>query len=163
MSYKPSRRGHSQHEETELNLLPMMNMFIIIISFLMTTAIFAKTALIDVYLPQEGSGGGTGSGGQAAYAPPAILTVSTTEKGFELGGIGGGRFIPKKGGNLDYSQLTADLLMLKQSYPDKEDAILLFPPEMSYDIVVKVMDASRETEERPKQTLFPLASLGEVK
>ena len=98
MSYKPSRRGHSQHEETELNLLPMMNMFIIIISFLMTTAIFAKTALIDVYLPQEGSGGGTGSGGQAAYAPPAILTVSTTEKGFELGGIGGGRFIPKRVG-----------------------------------------------------------------
>lgn len=159
MSYKPSRRGHSQHEETELNLLPMMNMFIIIISFLMTTAIFAKTALIDVYLPQESGGGG----GQAASAPPAILTVSTTEKGFQLDGIGGGRLIPKKGANLDYSQLTAELSRLKESYPDKEDAILLFPAGMPYDIVVKVMDASRETEERPKKTLFPLVSLGEVK
>lgn len=161
MSYKPSRRGHSQHEETELNLLPMMNMFIIIISFLMTTAIFAKTALIDVYLPQESGGGG--GGGLAASAPPAILTVSTTEKGFQLDGIGGGRFIPKKGGNLDYSQLTAELSRLKERYPDKEDAILLFPAGMPYHIVVKVMDASRETEDRPKKPLFPLVSLGEVK
>lgn len=160
MSHRPSKRSHfQQHEETELNLLPMMNMFIIIISFLMTTAVFAKMAIVDVYLPQEGGG----NGGQTASAVPAILTVSVLEKGFEMGGVGGGRFIPKKDGNLDYRQLTEELVKIKGSYPDKEDAILLFPAEMPYDIVVKVMDATRETAERPKKSLFPMLSLGEVK
>lgn len=159
MSHKPSKRSHfQQHEETELNLLPMMNMFIIIISFLMTTAVFAKMAIVDVYLPQE-----SGGGGQATSAVPAILTVSVLEKGFEMGGIGGGKIIPKKDGNLDYKQLTEELGKIKGSYPEKEDAILLFPPGMPYDTVIKVMDATRETSERPKKSLFPMLSLGEVK
>ncbi len=103
-----------------------MNMFIIIISFLMTTAVFAKMAIVDVYLPQEGGG----NGGQATFAAPAILTVSVLENGFEMGGVGGGRLIPRKDGNLDYRQLTEELIKIKGSYPDKEDAILLFPAEM---------------------------------
>lgn len=161
MSHRPSKRSHfQQHEETELNLLPMMNMFIIIISFLMTTAVFAKMAIVDVYLPQEGGG----SGGPATAAVPAILTVSVLEKGFEMGGVGGGRLVPKKSdGTLDYKQLTEELVKIKGSYPNKEDAILLFPAGMPYDTVVKVMDATRETSERPKKSLFPMLSLGEVK
>lgn len=160
MSHRPSKRSHfRQHEETELNLLPMMNMFIIIISFLMTTAVFAKMAIVDVYLPQEGGG----NGGQATSGAPAILTVSVLENGFEMGGVGGGRLIPRKDGNLDYRQLTEELVKIKGSYPDKEDAILLFPAGMPYDTVIKVMDATRETSERPKKSLFPMLSLGEVK
>lgn len=136
----------------------MMNMFIIIITFLMTTAVFAKTAIIDVFLPSEGGGGG-----QATAEMPVLLTVSVTGKGFDLGGVGGGRSVPKKDGKFDYARLSEELFSIKSSYPRKEDVVLMFPPEMSYDIVVKVMDASREMKtEKGTMPLFPQVSLGEV-
>jgi len=133
----------------------MIDIFIIIIFFLLLTAVFARTAIIDIYLPQEG-----GASGQSGV-PPQVLTIKITEKGFELGGIGGEKIIPRISENLDFKGLTNQLVNIKDKYPQKEDVVLLFDPSTPYEVVVKVMDASRETPEGVKRTLFPLVSLAE--
>ncbi len=155
MANRPSRRRHTHSESDDLNLTPMIDIFIIIIFFLLLTAVFARTAIIDIYLPQEG-----GASNQSA-AESEVLTIKITEKGFELGGIGGQSFIPKTGENLDFKELTNQLINIKDKYPQKEDVVLLFDPATPYEIVIKVMDASRETTEGTKRTLFPLVSLAE--
>ena len=76
MAYRPSKRRHHSISDTDLNLTPVMNLFMVIIPFLLLTAVFAKMAIIDTYLPQEGEGGG---GNQAA--PPKMLIVKVMEKG----------------------------------------------------------------------------------
>lgn len=158
MAYRPSKRRHHSISDNDLNLTPVMNLFMVIIPFLLLTAVFAKTAIIDTYLPQESEGG---KGNQAT--PPKILIVKVVEKGIELGGVGDGIFIPKIEGKLNLKQLAAELVKLKDKYPKEEEAILLFDPQMPYEQVVQIMDTTRETTEGTKRILFPTVSLGENK
>lgn len=154
MSFKPSKRRHARHLEQELSLTSLLDMITILVVFLLVTAVFAKTAVIDTYLPQEGEA-------EASAAATDVLVINVTENGFELAGLGEEVSIPKREGNFDFRLLTAELIKLKDRFPDKEEAILLFAPNTSYDTVIKVMDASRETTEGTRRELFPMASLGE--
>lgn len=163
MAYRPSKRRHHSLAGDELNLTPIMNIFMIIIPFLLLTAVFAKTAIIDIYLPQEDK---AGTGNTADAGDIAILTIKTTEKGFELGGVGSGISISKSNGDLNFKGLSKELIKIKDKHPKQEEVILLFTRDVSYDMVVKVMDATRETTEimdgKPvKRMLFPFPSLGE--
>lgn len=156
MAFRPSKRRRAHADAQELDLTPIMNVFMIIIPFLLLTAVFAKTAIIDIYLPQEGQGAGGASG---EYK---LLSVKVSDRGFELGGIGSGVFVRKNGGDFDFDRLTEELARIKSRYPAKQDIVLLFNPSVPYDTVIKVMDASRETGAGgAKQELFPVVSLGE--
>ncbi len=158
----PSKRRHHSILAEDINLIPILNIFMIIIPFLLLTAVFTKTSIIDIYLPQEGQEAKDNKFSQI----PQILTVKVMEMGFELGGIGNGILIPKMGGNLDFKQLANELRKLKDKYPDEEDVVLLFDPNVSYDLIINVMDATREISDviegkTVKKLLFPLVSLGE--
>lgn len=157
MAYRPSKRMHSSSPPDELNLTPIMNVFMIIIPFLLLTAVFAKTAIIDVYLPQEAGGA---SGGVAS--DPGILSIEIKESGFELGGIGKGVVVPKVGNQYDVKRLSQELIKIKGKYPQKEDVVLLARQDLSYETVVNVMDAARETDDGERRPLFPAVSLGEA-
>ncbi len=37
----------------DVNLIPLLNIFTIVIPFVLLTAVVAKTAIIDIFLPQE--------------------------------------------------------------------------------------------------------------
>ena len=154
MAQRRIRRKHHTHDAEDLNLTPMIDIFMIIIFFLLLTTVLVKTAIINVYLPQEQSASRSGG------APQEVLIVKVNESGFELGGVGAGAFIPKNGAGLNYIELNRRLAGIKERYPDKEGIVLLFDVDVPYDIVVKVMDAARETEDRSRP-LFPLVSLGE--
>jgi biopolymer transport protein ExbD len=161
MAKRPSKRSHHKGEPGDLNLTPIMNVFIIVIPFLLLTAVFAKTAIIDIYLPQEGQGGGGGGSSEQK-----ILAIKVTKTGFEIGGVGGGARIGLKDNALDFKGLNEELVRIKDRAPSQEEVILLFDQETSYDIVVKVMDAARETTVekdgvKRRRLLFPAVSLGE--
>lgn len=134
----------------------------IIIPFLLLTAVFSKTAIIDVYLPQEDNLVSTATPEKMA----GILTVNIRENGFDLGGTTKKKHIPKIDGKLDFNKLQKELLIIKKKNPEQQEVILLFDPMFSYELVIKVMDAARETMEnvdgkKVKRILFPIASLGE--
>ena len=156
-----SKRRHVQ-TDGDLNLTPVMNIFMVLIPFLLLTAVFAKTAVIDIYLPR------TSSEGVAASAPSEILSVTLTDDGFKLGGLGrNAPFVPKKNGNYDFASLSESLLKLKENYPDKNEVVLLFPQNAPYEIVIKLMDSTRETyvadgDRKARKVLFPLVSVGEA-
>lgn len=151
-----NRRRHQHAADGDLNLTPMIDIFIMLIFFLLLTAVFAKTAIIDTYLPKDDAD----AAGQSA-SEGGVLAIKITERGFELSGIGGGIFIPKNQNGLNYEELTNRLAAIKQRHPQKEEAILLFDAGAPYDTVVKVMDASRETSDGSRRLLFPQISLGE--
>lgn len=158
MSHRPSSRRRSLHSRHELDIIPILNVFMIIVPFLLLTAVFAKTAIIDIYLPKENQE----EPEDINDKPPEILTIEITANGFELGGIGDGVIITGTKDNLNYKQLTIELVKIKDKHPQKEEVVLLFDPNTSYDTVVKVMDATRETTEGTKRLLFPFVSLGEI-
>ncbi|MEK7680339.1 MAG: biopolymer transporter ExbD [Deltaproteobacteria bacterium] len=159
MAHRPSKKRHQLI--TDVNLTPLLNVFIIVIPFVLLSAVFVKTAVIDISLPQEGA-----KGQASADSPTGVLVIKVTGSGFDVGGIGKA-FIPKQAGEYDFKGLTDELIKVKERFRGSEDAILLFSPDASYEFIVKVMDATRETTVKEdgktkRRTLFPMVSLGET-
>ncbi len=161
MARRPTRRRHSA-ADADINLIPVMNLFMVLIPFLLLSAVFAKTAVIDVYLPQMQQ-----AERPSAPSPSEVLTVEATPEGFTLSGLGRGLPpVPKRDGEYDFAALSEALSAVKAKNPAGREAILLFATETPYELVIKTMDATRERVEQrggrvEREPLFPLVSVGE--
>lgn len=154
MSKRPTKRMHREMFSAELNLMPIMNLFMVLIPFLLLTAIFVKTATIDIHLPQEVKS----SQGGAKIKSSGPVIIKATKSGFAFDGIGKGLTVVRKsGGGFNYKKLSSTLAELKKKYPRDVEAIVLMPKDLSYEKVIKIMDAVRETD---TTKLFPVISLG---
>ncbi len=163
MANRPSRRK-KKAMETEMNLIPIMNLFMVLIPFLLISAVFIKVGGISIYLPQSGGASSTPQLSQA----PQVLLIQVTKTDFRLNGIGS-RLpnVKGKNGKHDFNGLSKSLFKLKKSYPDADEVVLLFTQDMPYNLVVKTMDATREYLEKKddgtsiRHNLFPNVSIGE--
>jgi biopolymer transport protein ExbD len=150
------KRGKTELFETDimelLNLTPMMDVFTVLVVFLLITAVFTSITIMDLSVP-------TSAGGAAAIKPNFAIEVVVRKAGLE---IANGRAveaaIPKKDGKYDLQKLSELLLALKDKYPEKEDATVLMEPKIEYDYLVQVMDTVRGTE----TPLFPKISIGDA-
>ena len=124
---------------TELLLVPMIDIFTVLVTFLLMTAVFTRITIIELDLPSSASGGVT--------EPAFRLEVIVREGGFELTN-GSARIatIPKVDGEYDLTTLSELALSLKGDYPDADDASVLLEPNIAYDHLIQVMDAIRTAE-----------------
>jgi len=137
---------NKQREEIDVNLTAVMNIFLILIPFLILTAAFVKLAIIDFSIPT------TGGGSDSAQPPPKekmILTVIDIKANGELQlKSTGSKFEPIHPTNTkeryDYKKLASQLRELKFKYQAIEDIILIPDVEVKYDIIIQVMDQCRE-------------------
>lgn len=135
-----------------LNLTPMMDVFTVLVVFLLITAVFTSITVMDLSVP-------TSAGGAASSKPNFAIEVIVRKAGLE---IANGKFveaaIPKKDDKYDLKKLSELLLALKAKYPEKEDATVLMEPKVEYDNLVQVMDAVRGSQ----TPLFPKISIGDA-
>ena len=143
-------RGGSQHgEPIEPDMTPMMNMLIILISFLVTMVVFTQLAVIKFDLPPAQSGGeGVKAPADSVDKGPEVdITVVITENGFQI--IGEGRKldpIPKGTKGFDFLQLGRFMIKLKETYPTSENVVLLIDSNIVYEDIITAMDVMRETK-----------------
>ena len=94
-------------------------------------------------------------------APKLLLTVAIAKRGFYIAGaggvLGGPADLPavdatqpptiplRADGQYDYDQLTALLAKVKERYPKETNLILSADAEVPYDVLIKTMDAARES------------------
>ena len=134
---KKSRR--STRKPTELLLVPMIDVFTVLVTFLLMTAVFSRITILELDLPSSQSA-------QAAQ-PSFRLEVIIRKEGLELtNGTTMIAAIPKVNGEYDLKMLSQLALSLKQDYPDADDASVLPEPDILYDNLIQVMDAIRTTE-----------------
>jgi biopolymer transport protein ExbD len=84
--YKVSGRRVKEEVDTEPNIAPMMNLMVILIPLLLSSAEFIKIGAIELKLPETAQGGG-GSGDQAGDEKKVAkldLGVVVTARGFDL-------------------------------------------------------------------------------
>src|SRR5262245_14965947 len=123
----------------ELLLVPMIDIFTVLVTFLLMTAVFSRITIVELDLPSAASG--------AVSAPTFRLEVIVRQEGFELtNGSALIATIPKVDGNYDLKSLAQLALSLKRDYPDAKDASVLLQPEIEYDNLIQVMDAIRSAE-----------------
>jgi biopolymer transport protein ExbD len=123
----------------ELLLVPMIDIFTVLVTFLLMTAVFSRIAIIELDIPSSASA--------AVVEPRFRLEVIVREEGLELtNGSALIAAIPKVNGEYDLKTLSELALSLKRDYPDADDASVLLEPDIAYDHLIQVMDAIRSAE-----------------
>jgi len=159
-----SRRGGRRNVDTaELNITAFMNLMVILVPFLLITAVFSRLAILELNLP--------GSSTEPAKPQELVfqLEVIVREGRIEVGdrNIGALGIYPNTDDGYDYEALSTKLSAIKKSYPDKTDASILLESNIAYDTLVQVMDRVR-IEERVegqrilRDDLFPDISIGDA-
>ena len=137
MLHKNMRRVR---KPSELLLVPMIDIFTVLVTFLLMTAVFSRVTILQLDLPSANDG--------SAAAPPAFrLEVIVRESGFELtNGESLIAALPKVDGEYDWATLTQLAQQLKSENPDVDDASVLMERTVKYDYLIQVMDAIRSVE-----------------
>ncbi len=158
-----SRRGGRHIETAELNITAFMNLMVILVPFLLITAVFSRLAILELNLP----------GSSTEPADPQELTfqleVTVRESRIEVGdrNLGALGIYPNADDGYDYEALSKKLSEIKDSYPEKTDASILLESDIPYDTLVQVMDRVRvaeivEDDRVERKDLFPDISIGDA-
>lgn len=141
MAYPPKRKGgYREKIGEELNLVPFIDMLVVLLTFLLLTAAILQTAIIELSLPSSGVGEG-GETENPLGDQPLTLSIAITDQGLQVIG-GGGKLppIPKKGGKYDFDKFQEQLEKIKEQYPAQTSIIIVSESNIIYDYIIKVMD-----------------------
>jgi biopolymer transport protein ExbD len=183
-----ARRSHHykrpKKEPPELNITTFLNLMVVLVPFLLITAVFSRITILELSLP-------AGAGSNDNQKQQLTIEVIVRQKGLE---IGNGkqvlaRFPMLKQGDVELSvddagevdtsklydlKLLSDFLVkIKGKYPDKTDATVLMEPNIEYRVLIRIMDAVRSTFVRQlgaegeanvlqQVVLFPDISIGDA-
>lgn len=148
-------------EPPELNVTAFLNLMVVLVPFLLITAVFSRVVVLHLNLPQ-------GAGADPSDRPEIQVEVIIRENALEIGD--GKRVIHRIGNDedgYDFRGLSEILLELKKAYPQKRQATVLVEPDIRYEVVVGVMDATRQAEVAQlggveRVELFPEVSIGDA-
>jgi len=159
------KSGRRNVETAELNITAFMNLMVILVPFLLITAVFSRLAVLELNLP--GSSSEPVEPQEQAFQLEVIIRADKIEVGDRNQGLLG--VYPNKGDGYDYEALSNKLSELKRRYPSKTDASILLEQDIEYDTLVQVMDRVRiaervdEEEQSVKRyDLFPDISIGDA-
>jgi biopolymer transport protein ExbD len=164
-------RNHARYRgRHDINVVPMIDMMIILVFFLIFTAVFTKTNVLELNLPSNSS---------VPDLPQGLnLEVIIRKEAIEVADRGTGllRSLPlvaanpaagdAAGSHYDLKGLSDYLQAVKSKYPDKQNATILLEPDVQYDTLVQVMDTVRVFPVPGSQwavaELFPDVSVGDA-
>jgi biopolymer transport protein ExbD len=160
--------GGSGGEEVDLTTL--LNIMVVLVSFLMFSAMFSKTSIQELNMPPNSAGGPA----DPNKDQPVVIEVMLRKNGLE---ISNGKVISDSipllaDGSYNTLDLSARLKKLKDQHMDKKDVILLMEPDVEYDDMIQVMDAVKFVKMRAPGrdnvtksmtiTLFPNVTVGDA-
>jgi len=162
-----SRRqgGRRRNQETaDLNITAFMNLMVILVPFLLITAVFSRLAILELNLP--GSSTEPVEPQEQTFQLEVIIRKDKIEVGDRNLGLLG-VYRNDEQGRYDYDALSAKLSELKRRYPKKTDAAILLEADIEYDTLVQVMDRVRveervEDDSVVRNDLFPDISIGDA-
>jgi biopolymer transport protein ExbD len=124
-----------------LLLVPMIDIFTVLVTFLLMTAVFARITVLNLDLDVASADNSTPS------EPEFRLEVIVRKDGLELtNGTATIAAIPNVDGAYDLETLSELAVSLKRDYPQTDNASVLLEPEVEYDSLVQVMDAIRTVD-----------------
>ena len=158
------RKRRLKREAAHLELTAFINLIVVLVPFLLSTAVFTRLAVMDLALPAPSSGGPLDQIKAGELQLEVVIRKDAFEVGDRVGGLiqridkaapaapnatgasgAAGVAVPPTPGSSVASLKTLNALMLqiKQKFPDKTEVSVLAEPETSYDQLIQVMDAVR--------------------
>lgn len=159
----PVRRLRKKSEALEVSAF--INLIVVLVPFLLSTAVFSRMAVVDLTLPAKSANY------EGLKANDLKLEVVVRHDAIEVGDKIGGLIarIPNTAdGAADTVSLNTVMLQIKQKFPDATSASVLPEPDIPYDTMIHVMDAMRTAKTANGGTevvdvdLFPAISIGDA-
>lgn len=140
MNLKEALGRTQKNNEQDLNITPVMNIFLILVPFLLLTAVFVRISILEFSLPS------TDEPSQTPLNNPIVTILAITDKGFELKtmGIQFPFIVKQENDEFDFGTLVEKLNQVKKVYQETEDIIIAPQASIKYDTIIKVMDRCRE-------------------
>jgi biopolymer transport protein ExbD len=160
-----AKRTHRRkHTAAELNITAFMNLMVVLVPFLLMTAVFSQITVLDMNLPPPGA-----EDKQQPKTPPYELRVTIRQNMLVISDnrIGLIRRIPAKGGEQDYASLKQTLKQVKARLPKHSNITILAEQQTSYDDLIRAMDSARSYRAEVNgewlyAELFPDISIGDA-
>ncbi len=161
-SYANKKLARHARRPAELLLVPMIDIFTVLVTFLLMTAVFSRTVILQMNLPAAQT--------EFKEPPPGLqIEVMVRKDLLQVADRNTGPLatLPNTPTGPNYDGLTEYLKRVKQKFPEKTDASILLEPDTTYDTVVQVMDHVRVFEVKQGLTtvqaeLFPDISMGDA-
>jgi len=156
-------RRHRSKSAAELNITAFMNLMVVLVPFLLITAVFSRLTILELNLPSS-----TESVPETRQVLNLEIIVRADELQVADRGTGLLRSFPRTAQGQDLRALAGYLRdEIKIAFPDASAITILLEPDIPYDTVVQVMDAVRVdsvfVDGRLVQTeLFPEISIGDA-
>ena len=161
-----ARKHHYRRNKTneyEIDVTTFLNLMVVLIPFLLITAVFSRLTIVELNLPSN-------AGGAAEAQDSFRVEVIVREPVIEISnGTAIIATVPKKDDEYDLESLSEMMVSLKQEYPDIDSASVLMEPLIPYDYLIQVMDTVRTVEiptdvetEYELYALFTEISVGEA-
>lgn len=115
-------------EEPEINLIPMIDVLLVVLIFLMVTTTYAKFSELQINLPQ--------ANGEASKEKPAQITVSVDAVGnYQI-----------NANTINFTNVSNLAQILKQEAKGSTDTVIIINADAkaTHQSVVNVMEAGRE-------------------
>jgi biopolymer transport protein ExbD len=161
-SYQARKLLRHQRKSAGLMLVSMIDIFTVLVTFLLMTAVFSHTVILQLHLPAPQS--------QVQPLPPdLVLEVMVRKDQLEVADRNTGplKTLPNTTQGYDYAGLTQYLEQVKAQFPKMTQASILLEPDTPYDILVQLMDHVRVFEASSglntvQAELFPDISVGDA-
>ncbi|MBL1276258.1 MAG: biopolymer transporter ExbD [Ectothiorhodospiraceae bacterium] len=156
------RRAH--RETPELNITAFMNLMVVLIPFLLLSAVFSQLSILELNLPPD-------SKSPSKNDPKKVRNFEVIVRSDRLivaDTIGGVlKVIKNNRDGHDFAALSDFLIKVKTRFPKKQNISILLEPNIEYELLVKSMDTVRsvdvvEAASVVKKELFPLIAIGDA-
>ncbi|HHI94864.1 MAG TPA: biopolymer transporter ExbD [Gammaproteobacteria bacterium] len=156
------RRAH--REAPELNITAFMNLMVVLIPFLLLSAVFSQLSILELNLPPDSQSQANKDQKKVRNFEVIVrkdkLVVADT-----IGGVL--KVIENTEGKHDFAALSEFLIKIKMRFPEKQNISILLEPDTEYELLVKAMDTVREVEvveaaSVVKKELFPQIAIGDA-
>ncbi len=161
-----ARRHHYRRRtkpDHELDVTTFLNLMVVLVPFLLITAVFSRLTIVELNLPSSAGGAADTEKG---FRPEVIVREELIE-------ISNGTVviatIPNKEGEFDLASLSDHMVDLKSTYPEQDGASVLMEAQIPYDYLIQVMDIVRSVsvpvegqDELEQVALFSEISVGDA-
>jgi biopolymer transport protein ExbD len=157
-------RRHRRQDAGELSITAFMNLMVVLVPFLLITAVFSRMTILELNLPSSST--------PTTETPQAInLEIVVRKDLIEVADRGSGRLGPvfhNTSRGPDYAGVAKFLVeQIKPRFPDLTAVTILVESDIPYDTVVQVMDLARvrtvfEGSQAWQVELFPEISIGDA-
>ena len=135
------RKRRLPKETAHLELTAFINLIVVLVPFLLSTAVFSRLAVMDLSLPAPSNAVEQLKGNDLKLE--VVIRRDAYEVGDRIGGLIQRIERDPAKPNGELKTLSGLMVQIKQKFPDKTEVSVLAEPETSYDQLVQVMDAVR--------------------